>query len=79
MIRRYGIACLLALTSVALAKHPKLAKDLENNNPDATVDVIVQFKQTPTDAHHAKVHSKGGKDKARLDLIKSGAYSMPAG
>ena len=73
-----GFAAVLAW-SQAYGKHPKLAKDLENNNPDATVDVIVQFKQTPTDAHHAKVHSNGGKDKARLDLIKSGAYSMPAG
>jgi len=39
MIRRYGIACLLALTSVALAKHPKIAKDLENTRIMRTASI----------------------------------------
>jgi len=55
----------------------KLAKDLEKIDRNATVDVIVQFKQTPTEAQDQKVKSKGGMDRASLDLIKGKAYSLP--
>jgi len=64
--------------SQAYGKHPKVARDLENRDPNATVDVIVQFKQMPTDAHHKKVADRGGKHKAHLEAIKAGLYSMRA-
>ena len=59
-------------------KLDKLAKDLEKLDRNTTVDVIVQFKQTPTEAQDQKVKSKGGVDKVKLDLIKGKAYSLPA-
>src|SRR5260370_18219098 len=58
----------------------KLSKDLEalkGGNSGATVDVIIQFNQTPTDAHHQKVQSKGGVLKTNLDFIKGAHYSVP--
>src|SRR5438876_816408 len=72
--------CLLAAGfSLADGKH-KLSKDLEalkDGHNGATVDVIVQFNQTPTVAHHQKVQDKGGVLKTKLDAIKGAHYSVP--
>src|SRR5215469_4598529 len=68
----------LATTSVAFA-HPKVAPDLDGRNPSDTVDVIVQFKQQPTEAQHRKVRDRGGVLHRGLDVIRGGHYSMPAG
>lgn len=43
----------------AAAEH-KVAKDLENLNPDSTVDVIVQYRQVPTTRQHQKMRDRGG-------------------
>src|SRR4029077_4619710 len=43
----------------------------------ATVDVIIQFNKTPTEAHHQKVRNKGGALKTKLDFIKGAHYSVP--
>src|SRR5713101_4427049 len=77
---------LLALTTLLAAglsfadgKH-KLSKDLDalkGGHNGATVDVIIQFNQTPTAAHHQKVQSKGGVLKTKLDFIKAAHYSVP--
>ena len=66
------------LTSGLCAGSGKLAKDLESLDPAANVDVIVQFKQVPTEVHHQKVISRGGVQKKNLGLIKGALYSMPA-
>ena len=60
-------------------KH-KLSNDLnvlKGGHNGATVDVIIQFNQTPTEAHHQKVQNKGGILKTKLDFIKA-ATVMPA-
>src|SRR6266700_1575028 len=70
---------LAAGLSLADGKH-KLSKDLEalkGGNSGGTVDVIIQFNQTPTDAHHQKVQNKGGVLKTKLDFIKGAHYSVP--
>jgi serine protease AprX len=72
------IALSVAL-SIAASGASKMSKDLENLDPDRNADVIVQFTQTPTDKHHQKVTDKGGTLKTKLDLVKGGLYSMPAG
>src|SRR5438132_14211393 len=49
--------------SVADGKKHKLSKDLDTvkgGHNGATVDVIIQFNQTPTDAHHKRMQNKGG-------------------
>src|SRR5260370_4019947 len=82
--RRIALLALITLLAAGLSladgnKH-KLSKDLDalkGDNDGATVDVIIQFNQTPTDAHHQKVQSKGGVLKTKLDLIKAAHYSVP--
>src|SRR5260370_2655733 len=74
------ITLLAAGVSLADGKKHKLSKDLDavkGGHNGATVDVIIQFNQTPTAAHHQKVHSKGGVRKTNLDFIKSAHYSVP--
>src|SRR6266704_2548509 len=74
------ITLLAAGLSFADGKN-KVSKDLDalkGGHNGATVDVIIQFNQTPTDAHHQKVQSKGGVLKTNLDFIKAAHYSVPA-
>src|SRR6266705_412424 len=73
------ITLVVAGLCLADGKH-KLSKDLDalkGSHSGATVDVIIQFNQTPTDAHHQKVQDKGGALKTKLDFIKGAHYSVP--
>lgn len=69
----------MASTLTALGGHPKIARDLDQVNSAGTVDVIVQFRQAPTDGHHKKVTIRGGRLKTALGIVKGGHYSIPAG
>src|SRR6059058_4488040 len=74
------VTLLAAGLSFADGKKHKLSKDLatlKGGHHGATVDVIIQFNETPTDAHHQKVHNKGGVLKTKLDVIKGAHYSVP--
>src|SRR5438552_290090 len=76
------LVLLAAGTSLADGKKHKLSKDLDavkGGHNGATVDVIIQFNQTPTAAHHQKVQNKGGVLKTKLDVIKGAHYSVPTG
>jgi len=70
-----GAAALCAC--LAHAAPAKIAHDL-NTSAAGNVDVIVQYNQTPTAAHHQKVYSRGGAMKRDLGQFKGGAYTMPA-
>jgi len=74
------VTLLAAGLSFADGKKHKLSKDLaalKGGHNGATVDVIIQFNETPTDAHHQQVHNKGGVLKTKLDVIKGAHYSVP--
>ncbi len=71
------IMLLVAGLSFAEGKKHKLSRDLEALHNGATIDVIIQFNQTPTTAHHQKVQGKGGVLKTNLDFIKGAHYSVP--
>src|SRR5260370_7452078 len=74
------VTLLTAGTSLADSKKPKFSDDLDtarSGKQGATVDVIIQFNQTPTDAHHQKVQNKGVTLKTKLDFIKAAHYSVP--
>ncbi len=74
------IMLLVAGLSFAGGKKHKLSRDLEalkGGHNGATIDVIIQFNQTPTTAHHQKVQGKGGVLKTNLDFIKGAHYSVP--
>src|SRR5713226_4167357 len=82
--RRLAFLTLITLLAAGLSfadgKKHKLSDDLETSKGGkngATVDVIIQFNQTPTAAHHQKVQNKGGVLKTKLDFIKGAHYSVP--
>src|SRR5438128_9654629 len=71
---------LAAGLSLADGHKRKVSQDLEalKSGPSgSTVDVIIQFNQAPTDAHHQRVQDKGGVLKTKLDVIKGAHYSVP--
>src|SRR5215813_2895056 len=70
--------CSLLVTVSVLAQPEKLSKDLKHPNSDSPVDVIVQFKQVPNEAHDGRIRDLGGSVKAKLHAIRAGAYSVPA-
>src|SRR5260370_29480147 len=70
----------LLAAGLSLADGNKLSKDLDalkGSNSGATVDVIIQYNVTPTDAHHQRVQSVGGVLKTKLDFINGAHYSVP--
>src|SRR2546422_6732456 len=76
------VLIMLVVAGLCLAdgNKSKLSKALEavKGGPSGgTVDVIIQFNQTPTDAHHQRVKDKGGVLKTKLDFIKGAHYSVP--
>src|SRR6266700_8079830 len=81
---RLALLTLIALLATGLCladgnKH-KVSSDLDAikcNNSGVTVDVIIQFNQTPTDVRHGKVQNKGGVLKTKLDFIKGAHYTVP--
>src|SRR5260370_12850105 len=81
--RRIALWALITLLAAGLSLADgkgKLSKDLDalkGSNNGATVDVIIQFNQTPTDAHHQRVQSVGGVLKTKLDFINGAHYSVP--
>jgi serine protease AprX len=78
MIRHTSAFTLFFYGATAIYAGHKLAKDLENVDPQSTVDVIIQYNQAPTAAHHAKIRARGGQHKRDLSVIKGGHYSVPA-
>ncbi len=73
---RLALTGLLAVNIVSA--HPKISNNLENLSPESTVDVIVQFKSTPTEANHNRVRAHGGMLKSRLDTVRAGSYRINA-
>ena len=74
---RYAIFLLTA--SIMFAQgNSKLASDLQNLDPGATVDVIVQFHQAPSQADFDNVRGQGGELKNGLPVIQGGLFSVPA-
>src|SRR5260370_16422721 len=78
---------LLALTillaaglSLADGKKHKLSKDLDalkGGHDGARIDVIIQFNQTPTAAHHQKVQNNSGGPQPKLDFPQGPPHSVP--
>src|SRR3989442_351438 len=74
------IILLAAGLSLADGQKHKVSQDLEalKSGPSgSTVDVIIQYNQAPTDAHHQRVQDKGGVLKRTLDATKGPHYSVP--
>ena len=77
---RTTTAVLLAVSAAGLnASDHKLSPELANVAPDASVDVIVKYRQAPTPAHHSRIMARGGEFKQSLDIIRAAHYSIPGG
>jgi len=78
-VRYSTIALLLVLSfSAAYSAEPKLDSELQGLTSNQDVDVIVQFKNVPSDGQHQRVLAHGGKLKHSLDIIRAAHYSVPA-
>ena len=78
--RSFLTFCVLILTAtLAFAgSHNKISKDLASKTGSDQIDVIVQFNQVPTAAHHKLILDRGGKIKRELGHFKGGAYTISA-
>jgi serine protease AprX len=66
-------------TAAAAANHGKIAPDLGSFpvNADGTVDVIIQFNQTPQARHFQALSAHGGRLRFSLQHIQGAAYRIP--
>ncbi len=78
-MRLKSILLLVLASTLVFAKHPKIARDLDNADPSAMVDAIIQFKTPPTAAHPQMIRDLGGWHRKSLDLAKGSLYSLAAG
>src|ERR1700676_2607887 len=74
----YLLCAALMTAGLSFADHRKLSHDLRGFDPDATVDVIVQFRSAPTEAHHRRMRAGGASDRANLDAINGAVYTIKA-
>src|SRR6202021_712646 len=54
-----------------------VARDFDRRNPDTMVNVIVQFKVTPTTAHYQRMATRGAAVRTRLHSIRAAAFRLP--
>jgi serine protease AprX len=70
---------LFASTGATAAGRGKIAPDLKNFpvHTDGTVDVIIQFNQTPQARHFEAIAARGGRLRFSLQHIQGAAYRIP--
>ena len=62
----------------SVARHAgKIANDIDRRRPNDRIDVIVQFRVTPTAAHYQRMTARGAVVKTRLHSIKAAAFTLP--
>lgn len=72
-------AMAVVLSSVsAFGADAKLSRELKGLTSGDNIDVIIQYKEIPTDSQHEKVEKLGGQLKHRYDFLKAGHYTMSA-
>src|ERR1700722_8048881 len=54
-----------------------VARAFDRRNPDTMVNVIVQFKVTPTTAHYQRMATRGAAVRTRLHSIRAAAFRLP--
>ena len=55
----------------------KFARDIDRHNANAMVDVIVQFKVTPSAQHYQRMSARGVMLKTKLHSIKAASFRIP--
>lgn len=74
-----AIFLIFAATAFAQGQHRKLAADFASfpTHSDGTVDVIIQFNQTPQAKHFEMMAAHGGQWKNTFQFINGAAYRIP--
>ena len=72
------LAALFGSASLGFGQQSKLAPDLDGRDPEASVNVIVQYKQLPQQRHIDAVLARGGRHLRTLNVVKGAVYSIPA-
>jgi serine protease AprX len=74
-----AVLFLVGTTAAAVAEGHKLAPDLATfpSHRDGSIDVIIQFRQTPQARHFEDLAAHGGHLKRSLHHIKGAAYRIP--
>ena len=71
-------ALTIAFTAgAARAATATLSPELRSAGAGEDVDVIVQYKSTPTEANHARVAALGGKLRGEMRNVKAAHYTVP--
>ncbi len=73
-----GLAALLGAASLCFGQRLKLSPDLERQDPEALVNVIIQYKQSPQQRHVDAVVGKGGRHLGMLQAVRGAVYSVAA-
>ena len=66
----------MTVTTVAWAGTSKLSSDLQSGRLPEKLDVIVQYRTAPTEAHHLKVTAHGGVLRHDFAGIKASHYTV---
>src|SRR4029079_13690839 len=72
------VLAILFATGLGQAAPQNVSRDLDTNRRVGDVDVIVQFKEPPTERHRQKMSQRGGTLKADLGVIRGMHYRIPA-
>ena len=70
-----AFSCLMC-ASLAFAAPRRISKDLKKQSSKDWVNVIVQYRVPPTQAHFAKVVARGGTLQHNLSAINAGAFTV---
>ncbi len=68
----------ICLSGACWGASEKLSPELRGANASPDLDVIIQYKQVPTNADHQTVAEKGGVMKRQFRYVRGGVYHVPS-
>ncbi len=75
-VRHLAFWCAILSTTFAVAAPRRVSKDLQKQSSQQWLNVIVQYRVAPTQAHFDKVIARGGTLQKNLPMINGGAFTI---
>src|SRR5579871_457180 len=75
---RFTVAAFLTVTATSVFADDTRMSLSGNPGGSDLIDVIVQYRQTPTEANHNRILAKGGQLRHNFDIIRGAHYLIPA-
>src|SRR5205823_1644378 len=72
-----ALATALTCTAPVYASAQKLSAELRGRSGSEQVEVIVQYRTAPTEAHHHRVANLGGQLHSSMEYVHAAHYSVP--